>query len=149
MKERTSSLPAFRFVDTHVHLFDHAVEGLAWGFHDPDWEHPRLKGAFRLDSAKYSVPQFRTEVRPHGTVKIVHVQAVKLDRDRVAETRWLQSVADRHGWPNAIIGPAVLAEASASSDVERQAAYANFRGVRDNTDRASRRWPPCRASASS
>jgi predicted TIM-barrel fold metal-dependent hydrolase len=129
-------LPPFRFVDTHVHLFDHAVEGLAWGFHDPDWEHPRLKGAFRLDGPKYSVPQFRTEVRRHGVVKMVHVQAVKLDRDRAAETSWLQSVADVHGWPNAIIGPAVLTDASAPSDVERQAEFANFRGVRDNSDPA-------------
>jgi predicted TIM-barrel fold metal-dependent hydrolase len=130
------SLPPFRFVDTHVHLFDHSVDGLAWEFHDPGWEHPRLKGAFRLDAPKYSVPQFRTEVRSHGVVKMVHIQAVKLDRDRVAETRWLQSVADAHGWPNAIIGPALLADESAPSDVERQAAFANFRGVRERSDPA-------------
>jgi predicted TIM-barrel fold metal-dependent hydrolase len=130
------SLPPFRFVDTHVHLFDHGVDGLAWGFHDPDWEHPRLKGAFRLDAPKYSVPQYRTEVRDHGVVKMVHVQAVKLDRDRVAETSWLQGLADVHGWPNAIVGPAVLADPSAPWDVERQAEYANFRGVRDTGDPA-------------
>ena len=133
---KSFSLSPFRFVDAHVHLFDHAVEGLAWGFHDPDWEHPRLKGAFRLDGPKYSVPQYRTEVRPYGVVKMVHVQAVKLDRDRAAETAWLQSVADVQGWPNAIIGPAVLADESAPSDVERQAVFANFRGVRDNSDPA-------------
>ena len=131
------SLPPFRFVDTHVHLFDHSVDGLAWEFHDTDWEHPRLKGAFRLDEPKYAVPQFRTEVRPHGVVKMVHIQAVKMDRDRAAETAWLQSVADQQGWPNALIGPAVLADESAPSDVERQAVFANFRGVRERGDPAS------------
>ena len=126
------SIPStFRFVDAHVHLFDHSVEGITWIFHDRGWEHPRLKGAWRLDSDRFSVPQFRTEVTGLGVTKMVHIQAASPECGPVAETAWLQHMADRYGWPNAIIGPCDLADGSAPGAVAQQSAYANFRGVRD------------------
>src|SRR3954451_23681355 len=126
--------PGFRFVDPHVHLYNPAVEGLAWGFHDPGWEHPRLKGAHRLDDGQaYSVPQFHTEVARLGTVKMVHIQAA-LAQYGVAETAWLQSLADRHGWPNGIVAPCDLTDPEAPGLLARHAEFANFRGVRDLAD---------------
>ena len=108
------AVPAgFRFVDAHVHLFDHSVPGLSWGFHDPGWEHPRLKGAWRLDRPAFSVPQYRTLVAGLGVDKMVHVQAADPGCGPVAETAWLQGLADRYGWPNAIVAPGPLTAAGA------------------------------------
>ena len=120
----------FRFVDPHVHLFDHAAPGLTWGFHDPGWEHPRLKGAWRLDEDRWSVPQFRSLVDGLGVVKMVHIQAAEAACGPVAETAWLQGLTDRYGWPNAIVGPCDLAESAASDTLAQQSAYPAWRGVR-------------------
>jgi predicted TIM-barrel fold metal-dependent hydrolase len=141
------AVPAgFRFVDTHDHLFDPfdpAAAGLSWGFHDSGWEHPRLKGAHRLDDGRaFSVPQYRTEVAGLGTVKMVHVQAATTDAGPVAETAWLQSLADRHGWPNGIVAPCNLADPSAPDTLAQQAEFANFRGVRDLSDGSAIFTPP-------
>jgi len=132
------AVPAtFRFVDAHVHLFDHSAPGLSWGFHDPGWEHPRLKGAWRLDRPAFSVPQFRSLVAGLGVDKMVHVQAADPGCGPVAETAWLQGLADRYSWPNAIVGPCPLASDSAPSDLAAQSAHANWRGVRDTGDPAA------------
>jgi predicted TIM-barrel fold metal-dependent hydrolase len=134
--------PGFRFVDPHVHLWDHSRAGLSWVLHDPAWEHPRLKGAWRLDEPRYSVPQYRTEVAGLGVEKMVHIQAASPGCGP-AETAWLQGLADVHGWPNAIIGPCDLADPGASALIDEQARHANFRGVRDTADGSrigSREW---------
>ena len=124
----------FRFVDAHVHLFDHARPELAWSFHDPGWEHPRLKGAWRLDAPAFSVPELVTLAAGLGVDKVVHVQVADASCGPVAETAWLQSLADRYGWPNGIVAPCALAAPSAADDIAHQVAYANFRGVRDTGD---------------
>jgi predicted TIM-barrel fold metal-dependent hydrolase len=124
----------FRFVDPHIHLFDHAEPALSWGFHNPGWEHPRLKGSWRLDGDRWSVPQLRTLVSGLGVVKVVHVQAANAACGPVAETAWLQQLTDRYGWPNAIVGPCDLTATSAPDTLGRQAAYPAWRGVRDLAD---------------
>lgn len=132
------AVPAgFRFVDAHVHLFDHSVPGLSWPFEDPGWEHPRLKGAWRLDQPRFSVPEYRAEAAPLGVDKMVHIQAASLECGPVAETAWLQSLHDRYGWPNAIVGPCDLAAPSAPDTIARQAEFGAFRGVRDAADGAA------------
>jgi predicted TIM-barrel fold metal-dependent hydrolase len=125
--------PDFRFVDAHVHLWDHARRELSWTLHDPGWEHPRLKGAWRLDRPAFSVPQYRSEVSGLGVVKMVHIQAAAAGCGG-AETAWLQELADVHGWPNAIVGPCDLAADDAGAAISEQLGYANFRGVRDTSD---------------
>ena len=40
----------FRFVDAHVHFWDHSVSGLHWRYLEPGFDHPRLRGMHRLDA---------------------------------------------------------------------------------------------------
>jgi len=125
----------FRFVDAHVHLFDHAAPGLRWRFHRPDgFDHPRLKGVWRLDADAFSVPQYRTETAGHGVDKLVHVQAADDDLAAGDESAWLQSLADTYGWPSAIVAPAELAADDAESRIAKEAEFERFRGVRDLSD---------------
>jgi predicted TIM-barrel fold metal-dependent hydrolase len=66
-----------------------------------------------------------------GIVKTVHVQHATMASPAAAETAWLQSVADRYEWPNAIMARGFLADPSAAKELETHSPYANFRGIRD------------------
>ena len=68
-------------------------------------------------------------------VKSVHVEAGADPSDPVRETRWLQSVADRHGFPHAIVAHADLAADDVAATLEAQRGFANVRGIRMLTRR--------------
>lgn len=119
------------FVDAHVHFWDHAVEGLRWRWLEPGFEHPRLGGLTRLDAPRFAVEELRAEAGSCNVVKVVHVQAATRPYDPECETAWLQGLADRDGWPNAIVGDCRLAGPDAREVLERQARHRSFRGVRD------------------
>lgn len=123
----------FRLVDTHVHWWDHAHKGVEWGVSRRDWQHPRLMWSWRNDQDRFSAPEYYTESAGLGVVKVVHVQHATAATPPAAETAWLQSVADRHGWPNAIMARATLAEPGIADELQSHTAYDNFRGVRDTS----------------
>jgi predicted TIM-barrel fold metal-dependent hydrolase len=62
--------------------------------------------------------------------KIVHVQAGASPIDSLAETRWLQGIADARGFPQAIVAHAELEKPEAASLLAQHAAHANVRGIR-------------------
>jgi predicted TIM-barrel fold metal-dependent hydrolase len=128
----------FRFVDAHVHLFDHVAPGLSWSaFRRGGFDHPRLKGAWRLDDDAFSVPQYRSETAGFAVDKLVHVQAADHDLPAGVESAWLQSLADRHGWPSAILAPAQLTADDIEARIATEAKHDRFRGVRDLSDPAA------------
>jgi predicted TIM-barrel fold metal-dependent hydrolase len=63
-------------------------------------------------------------------VKAVHVQAGYDPATPLAETSWLQSVADAHGFPHAIVAKVALHEDDAEAQMERHAECRNVRGIR-------------------
>jgi predicted TIM-barrel fold metal-dependent hydrolase len=121
----------FRMVDAHVHWWDHADKTVTWGVASRNWQHPRLMWAWRLDQERFSAPEYRAESSGLVVIKVVHVQHASMATPSAVETAWLQSVADRYDWPNAIIARGLLADTSPPKDLQANAAYANFRGVRD------------------
>ncbi|MEJ0003761.1 MAG: amidohydrolase family protein [Pararobbsia sp.] len=80
----------------------------------------------------------RNEDRPLGEtvfelVKAVHVEANHDPADPVAETRWLQSVADApgsRGMPNAIVAGADLSADNVEAVLAAHATFPNTRGIR-------------------
>ncbi len=128
------AVPAdFRIVDTHVHWWDHAHDGVDWAGDRRDWQHPRLMWSWRLDQPRFSAPEYRTDAAGLGVVKVVHVQHATTSKPATAETAWLQSVADRYGFPNAIMARAHLSHPDIGRELIEQSAFANFRGVRDTS----------------
>jgi predicted TIM-barrel fold metal-dependent hydrolase len=121
----------FRMVDAHVHWWDHADKSVTWGVSSRNWQHPRLMWSWRLDQERFSAPEYRAEASALGVIKVVHLQHATMATPAAAETAWLQSVATRYGWPNAIMARGFLADPSAPKELVTHAAYANFRGVRD------------------
>ena len=62
--------------------------------------------------------------------KIVHIEAGADPADALAETQWLQSLADARAYPQAIVAYTALERAGAADLLERHAANRNVRGVR-------------------
>lgn len=130
MKEQAITPP---FVDTHVHFWDHSVEGLSWSWLEPDFEHPRVQSLHRYDAPRFTTPELRREAEGSGLATVVHVQAARWNHEPERETAWLQRVGDEHGWPDAVVGNCRLAAPDAAAVMERHAAFSRFRGVRDLT----------------
>ena len=118
------------FVDTHVHFWDHRVEGLHWRYLDPQFEHPRLKGMHRLDAPRFTAAELRAQAGSHAPDRIVHIQSCT-ERVPGLETAWLQSMADDQGSPDAIVARAHPAGADVASVIEANAGHRLLRGVRD------------------
>jgi predicted TIM-barrel fold metal-dependent hydrolase len=119
-----------RVVDTHIHFWDHDVDGLEWAFLQPDFQHPRLGDLVKLDAPRYAVDELEAEIAAVPVEKIVHVQAART-ADPVIESVWLQQLGDRTGWPNAFIAHCDLTRPDAGDLVRRHAELARFRGIRD------------------
>jgi predicted TIM-barrel fold metal-dependent hydrolase len=124
-------MPELRIVDSHFHLWDRAAEGLAWDWLVPGTPHPLLGPIDALQQREYTIDDYLADVQPHGVVKAVHVQAAIGSPDPVRETEWLQDFADRTGFPHGIVADANLKDPDVERVLERHAAHANMRGIRD------------------
>src|SRR5690606_34110478 len=74
---------------------------------------------------------FRADAGTVEVLKVVHIDAVAADP--VAETAWLQSLADAPdggGFPQGIVAMVDLSRPNADAMLERQAGYRNVRGIR-------------------
>ena len=118
------------FVDTHVHFWDHSIEGLHWRYLDPNFDHPRLKGMHRLDAPRFTAAELRAQAGGHAPAGIVHVQSC-VEKVPGLETAWLQSMADEHGFPDAIVAQAHPGDADIAHVIEANAGHRLLRGVRD------------------
>jgi len=104
-------------VDPHMHFW--TKETHSW-VEKSNWQHP------------YVVDDYLKDVKSSGfnVVKCVNIQAI--GNDPVEETKWLQGLADKHGFPHGIIGYADLgaSESEAAAQLEAQMKFKNFRGIR-------------------
>lgn len=118
-------------VDTHVHFWDRRRGGLVYDWLADDAPPSSLGDLDGLRAVRYSVDEYRAETRFQGVTKVVHMNAATGTPGPVAETAWLQSLADRTGWPQAIIATCDLADASAQETIERHLVHGNLRGFRE------------------
>ena len=112
-------------IDTHHHIW--LREDVAW-LADPPI--PRMFGDYFGIRRDYPVEEFMQDVKPAGITKSVHVTAMWGPGRALDESKWLQAVADKHGFPHAIVCNADLADPSADAALEAQKQFPNLRGVR-------------------
>jgi len=112
-------------IDTHHHIW--LRKDVAW-LADPPI--PRMFGDYFGIRRDYSVEEFIIDVKPQGVTKSVHVTAMWGPGRTLDETRWLQSVADKHGFPHGIVCNTDLASADVESALKSQKQFPNLRGVR-------------------
>ncbi len=112
-------------IDTHHHIW--LRKNVGW-LADPPI--PRMFGDYFGIRRDYPVEEFINDVKPQGVTKSVHVTAMWGPGKALEETRWLQSVADKHGFPHGIVSNIDLADPEAEAALKAQRQFPNVRGVR-------------------
>ena len=121
-----------KIIDTHHHLWD--LENNRYPWLQTPIDH--FAGDYSKIRRTYRIKDLIADASagPHELVKSVHVQAEwDHDSDPVGETAWLQAVADSpesNGLVSAIIGSADFFSPEVEDVLQRHAAHANFRGIR-------------------
>ena len=122
-------------IDTHHHIWQ--VANYPW-LMEP--MRPRIFGCdYEPLRHDYLISDLKADFGTHKVIKSVHVQAHYDPRDPVGETRYLQAIADQHGFPHAITGHAHLAHDDVERTLAAHCAFKNFRGIRDHV-----MWEPSR-----
>lgn len=122
----TDDLP---IIDAHHHLWDLEQNYYPWL---SDQVAPAAWGTYDDLLQTYGITEFLADIAGQGVVKSVHLDVGWDPRDPVGETRWLQGIADRHGYPHGIVGYADLAADDVESVLDGHQEHANFRGVRQS-----------------
>lgn len=112
-------------IDTHHHIWRRA--DVAW-LADPPIR--RMFGDYFGIRRDYSVEEWMADIVPEGAVKSVHVTAMWGPGRALDETKWLQEVADKHGFPHGIVCNADLADPDVEKALKAQLQHPNLRGVR-------------------
>lgn len=112
-------------VDAHHHI---------WRQADLPWLQgpmvPRIFGPYEPIRRDYPIEEFLADIKGSGVDRSVYVQTNWAKNGAVNEVEWVQSIADDHGWPNAIVGYADLLDGNVGQTLERQARFPLMRGIR-------------------
>src|SRR5438093_1072926 len=106
-------------IDAHHHLWDADV------YRYPGLDRPGSRVVHR-----YLVDDFLADAANVSLIKSVHVQGETDRSHTVAETAWLQAIADEHGFPHGIVAYAPLQDARLEEILSQHAQHANMRGIR-------------------
>lgn len=116
-----------KIVDAHHHLWD-----LNRGYNYPwlqDLPHGTgVCGNVGPMAHNYMLPDFLADTRTYDLVKSVHVEAVS--SDPIGETRWLQAIADKSGFPHGIVARAALNLPDVEATLAAHRESPNVRGIR-------------------
>src|SRR5664280_3212977 len=112
-------------IDTHHHI---------WFQKDIGWLNPpvtpKLFGDYFGLRRDFTIEEWLNDIVPENVTKSVHVTANWGPPKAVDETKWLQSVADKHGYPHAFTVQADLTDPDVEKQLALQKTYPNTRGVR-------------------
>ena len=116
-------------VDPHIHLWDLKTHHYPW------LANPGVSfvGDARALKHDYLLADLLREAGEIEILKVVHVEANHDPADPVEETCWLQGLANEagsRGMPNGIVAGVDLSAPNAAQVLERHAAFANTRGIR-------------------
>lgn len=119
----------FPIVDPHQHLWDLGRGYYPWLCDAQPITH--RYGDYSTLKRSYMPADYRRDAGANQIVKTVHVEALWDPADPVGETRWLESIAQEHGSPNACIGAAPLGRDDIAEVLAGHAKSPLIRGVRD------------------
>lgn len=119
---------ALPFIDAHVHLWDLARIRYPWL--TPPFADAGPNGSVERIAKTYTLDDYRIEAANWNVQGIVHVDAGAHPDDALAETDWLQGIADARRMPNAIVAFAALNDPGVERLLAAHAARPNVRGIR-------------------
>ena len=112
-------------IDTHHHIWQH--KNVGW-LQPPII--PRLFGDYFGLLHDFPIEEWMNDIVPEKVVKSVHVTANWGLERALEETKWLQSVADKHGYPHGFTLQADLTDPGLDATLKAHKVYPNIRGVR-------------------
>ena len=118
-----------RIVDCHVHLWDLSRARYGWLQDHPLPNNPAGDMA-PIAHRDYLLKDYLADTAGWRVDKIVHVEAGQPRGAQLAETDWLQAMADDYGHPHGIVAGADLTDPDLDALLESHAAWPNVRGVR-------------------
>ncbi|UYY79534.1 amidohydrolase family protein [Sphingomonas sp. R1] len=116
------------FVDAHVHLWD--LDRISYPWLTPPFADDGPNGSVEPIARTYLLDDYLADAGGWDVRGIVHVDAGAAPDAALAETEWLQAMADVRGMPNAIIAFAALDDPSADVLLAAHAANPAVRGIR-------------------
>ena len=120
-------MDALPVIDPHHHLYDLKTGRYPWL---QDEMLDRVFGDYSAIRRDYLIDDFRADIKNQNVVKTVHLQVEYDHNDPVAETRWLQGVANQHGYPHGIVAFADLSSPELQQTLEAHCEFPNVRGIR-------------------
>jgi len=116
-------------IDPHFHLWDLDNNYYPWL---SDGVKPSAFGDYTAINKTYLIEDYLSDAKNQNVVKAVHLDVGYDPSDPAGETRWLQGVADKHGFPHGIVGYADLRKADVGKLLDEHMQCANFRGIRQS-----------------
>jgi len=116
------------FVDAHVHLWDLAHLRYAWL--TPPFSDAGPNGSVEPIAKTYRLDDYLADAAGWDVLGIVHIDAGAHPEDALAETDWLQGIADERGMPNAIVAFAALDHPDVDALLAAHVKRPNVRGIR-------------------
>ncbi len=118
-------MPNLDIIDAHHHI---------WRKADQPWLSgptvPRIFGPYDAIRRDYLIGEYLDDIKENGVVASVYVQTNWAPSRAVAEVAWVQSVADAHGFPHAIVGFADLAMDDVAATLDAMRPYPRLKGIR-------------------
>ncbi|MGA9657839.1 MAG: amidohydrolase family protein [Asticcacaulis sp.] len=117
-----------RFVDAHVHLWK--LDHLRYPWLMPPFSDVGPNGSVEPIAQDYLLADYLRDATGFPVEKIIHIDAGAHPDDALSETRWLQSLADTDGFPQAIVAFAALNDPNVETLLAAHVESRNVRGIR-------------------
>jgi predicted TIM-barrel fold metal-dependent hydrolase len=117
-------------VDSHHHLWDTVNNNYPWLEPAPPGSPVGVMGDLTDLPRPWLIEDYLAQVERNNIVKSVHVEALWGD-DPVDETKWVQAIADEHGFPHGIVPRIALRDEAVGEVLDRHLESPNVRGVRE------------------
>jgi predicted TIM-barrel fold metal-dependent hydrolase len=116
------------FVDAHVHFWD--LDRLRYPWLTPPFAQDGPNGSVAPIAHTYLLDDYLAEAARWTVAGLVHVEAGAASADALAETQWLQEMADARGSPSGVVAGAALDDPAVEALLGRHAAHGAVRGIR-------------------
>jgi predicted TIM-barrel fold metal-dependent hydrolase len=125
---RAEADEAVTLIDAHHHFWDLKRNHYPWLSDEPA---PNFfMGNYDSIKRDFLPEDYRRDARSHKIFKTVHIEAEWDRNDQVGETRWLATLHERYGMPDAIVAHAWFDTEDAEEVIAAQASFALVRGIR-------------------
>lgn len=116
------------FVDAHIHLWD--LAHIRYDWLSAPFSDDGPNGSVEPIANDYGVADYRADLARWNVVGAVHVDAGAAAESALAETEWLDGLAEETGLPTGIVAFAALNDPDVDARLAAQAAHARVKGIR-------------------